>query len=129
MLLVWSLQMLTETSAAMHLSRASCHHCNSVCLSIASNNIATTAVTAVTFAVVQDAAKGVNLRTTLHLAYLLTPLSPPSGLRPNWEWLRSVSESDQSTTVEAPHDIVVTELSIGPGIGLSYDHLPHLLGP
>lgn len=38
-----------------------------------------------------EAAKGVNLRNTLHLAYLLTPLCPPSGLRPNWEWLRSVS--------------------------------------
>lgn len=46
-----------------------------------------------------EAKNGINIRNPLYLAYLLIPLCPPPGLKPNWERLFAVSSDAGSELV------------------------------
>ncbi|CAM9111170.1 unnamed protein product [Pylaiella littoralis] len=69
------------------------------------------------------AKNGINLRHTLYLAYLLTPLCPPSGLKPNWERLRAMYASAQAAAAETPAGANAHLVEDFRKVGITENHL------
>ncbi|CAM9228744.1 unnamed protein product, partial [Hapterophycus canaliculatus] len=70
-----------------------------------------------------EAKNGINLRHPLYLSYLLTPLCPPAGLKPNWERLRAMYASAQAAAEKTPPDPNAHLVEDFHKIGITENHL------
>ncbi|CAM9666820.1 unnamed protein product [Scytosiphon promiscuus] len=70
-----------------------------------------------------EAKNGINLRHPLYLSYLLTPLCPPAGLKPNWERLRAMYASAQAAAEKTPPDPSAHLVHDFHKIGITENHL------